>query len=211
MVSLFCQIYQELRHTPQSVTYVLLTFLSLMVAFGVLSSNLPALWQAFLPTLLMGLSYGVTSLSLDPLFREDWEDGTLEWRMSEGRSLEAYVLAKIVAHWVRFGIPLTGMVGVISGFTSFPLLVGVALTTLTLTLLGAIGSALCLNTRASTSILLPLLTLPLGIPVMVVSMAAITEPTAGLSSCLALQGGLFMMACALSLVACPFALRLALR
>lgn len=211
MVSLFHQVRQELSDAPQSVAHILLVFVSLIVAFGVLSSNYPAIWQAFLPTLLMGLSYGIMSLSLGQLFREDWEDGTLEWWVSENKSLEVYVLAKITAHWFRLGIPLTGIVGMISGLASLPLLMGVALTTLTLTLLGAIGSALCLNIKASASILLPLLTLPLGIPMMLVSMAAITDPTANLSSYLTLQGGLLLMACALSLIACPFALRLALR
>lgn len=211
MGSLRTQIYEELRHTPQSAVHVLLVFLSLMGAFGVLSSPHPTVWQAFLPTLLMGLSYGVISLSLDQLFREDWEDGTLEWRMSEGKSMEAYGLTKILMHWIRLGVPLTGIVGVITEFTSFSLIFGIAITTLTLIFQGSIASALCLNTKASSSVLLPLLTLPLGIPMMIVSMAAVTDPTVGMSSYLTLQGGLFLMSVALSLLACPFALRLALR
>ena len=61
------------------------------------------------------------------------------------------------------------------------------------------------------SILFLFLTLPPGVPIMIVSMAAITNPATAFSSYPAFQGGLFLMACALSLVACPFALRLALR
>ena len=151
------------------------------------------------------------SLSLDHLFREDWEDGTLEWWMSEGKPLEGYVFVKILSHWLRLGLPLTGTVGVITGFTSFPLIFGVALTTLTLIFLGSIASALCLNARANTSMLLPLLILPFSIPMMVVSMAAVADPAGTINSHLVLQGGLFFMSVALSLVACPFALRLALR
>jgi ABC-type transport system involved in cytochrome c biogenesis permease component len=85
------------------------------------------------------------------------------------------------------------------------------MTSLTLIFLGAIASALCLNTKANSLILLPLLILPLGIPMMIVSMAAVADPTAGVSSYLMLQSGLFFMSVALSLLACPFALRLALR
>ena len=211
MGSLLKQMYCELRYTSQWALHVLLIFLSLIIAFGVLSSKEPDLWQAFLPVLLMGLSYGVISLSLDHLFRDDWEDGTLEWLMSEERSLEVYVLAKILVHLVRLGIPLVIIVGVITGFTSFSLIYGIAITTLTLIFLGAIPSALCLNTKRNSSILLPLLILPLGIPMMVVSMAAVIDLTVGIYSYLALQGGLFLMSVALSLIACPFALRLALR
>jgi heme exporter protein B len=132
------QIYEELKLTPQAVAHVLLVFLSLIVAFGVLSSNHPSMWQTFLPTLLMGLSYGVISLSLDQLFREDWEDGTLEWRMSQNTYLEGYVFVKILAHWIRLGLPLTMIVGLITSFGSLPLVLGVGMTTLSLTFLGAV-------------------------------------------------------------------------
>ena len=211
MNKLIQQMRQDLFSSAQYVIHVLIVFLSLVVAFGILSSSRPALWQAFLPTLLLGLSYGVMSLSLDQLFREDWEDGTLEWRISEGMSLEIYVFAKIMTHWLRLSLPLTGIVGIISGFSSFPLLIGVATSTLFLTFLGAIGSALCLTVKAHTSFLLPLLTLPIGIPMIIVSMGAISDPTATTLSYIALQGGLSLMAIALSMIAAPFALKLALR
>ena len=211
MGNLSTQIYAELKGTSPSAFHVLLVFLSLVIAFGILSSNHPNLWGAFLPTLLMGLSYGVISLSLDGLFREDWNDGTIEWWVSEGKSLEVYAVIKILSHWIRLGIPLAGIAGVITGFKSFSLVFGVAATTLIVILLGAIASALSLTLKASSSVLLPLLTLPLGIPMMIVSMATVADPTAGVSSYLMLQGGLFFMSAALSLLACPFALRLALR
>lgn len=211
MGSFLHHIWQDMNDARQSAVHVLLVFMSLIVAFGLLSSHHPNLWQGFLPTLLMGLSYGVVSLSLDQLFREDWDDGTLEWWVSEGKALEVYVLAKILAHWIRLGLPLTAIIGVISGFTSFSLILGVALTTLVLTLLGAIGSALCLGAKSNTSTVLPLLTLPLGIPMIIVSMAAIKDPMTGASSYMALQGGLLLIAVAISFSACPFALRLSLR
>ena len=211
MGKLIKQMSQDLFSSAPSVVHILLVFLSLVLAFGVLSSSHPALWHAFLPTLLLGLSYGVMSLSHDQLFREDWEDGTLEWRMSEGMILEAYVFAKIITHWIRLGLPLTAIVGVISGFSSIPLIMGIATSTLVLTFLGAIGSALCLTAKAHTTFLLPLVTLPIGIPMIIVSMASISHPTTAFLSYLSLQGGLLLMAAALSLTAVRFALKLALR
>ncbi|MBM3468672.1 MAG: hypothetical protein FJX71_04495 [Alphaproteobacteria bacterium] len=213
MVNFIRQIRQDLYRTPQSILQVLFVFLNLMIAFGLLSSNHPDLWQAFLPILLIGLSCGIVSLSLDQLFREDWEDGSIEWLMSEGKSIEIYILARIITHWLRLGIPLVLFVGLISGFASYLLLFGVATATLTLMLLGAVGSALCLNTSANNAILLPLLTLPLGIPIMIVSMGSLinTSVSGGAFPYFLLQGGLLLIACALSLVACPFALRLSLR
>jgi heme exporter protein B len=159
----------------------------------------------------MGLSYGVMSLSLDQIFQEDWNDGTLEWWISENKSLESYVFLKISIHWIRLGLPMTLIVGILIGFSSWPLVIGVTMTTLTLTLLGAIPSALCLTAKANTSILLPLLTLPLAIPIMIVSMAAVYNPTAAMSSYVMLQMGLLLLAAALFFAATPFALRLSLR
>lgn len=189
----------------------LLVFLSLVVAFGLLTANQPPLWEAFLPILLLGLSYAVSTLSLHSLFREDWEDGTLEWLISEGSSLETYTFGKIFTHWMCIGIPLTALVGLISGFSCLPLIFGVAVTSLTVVFLGAIGSALCLTTSSQNVILLPLLILPLGIPMMLVSMGSIMDATANMASYVYLQIGLFLIAGALSLIACPFALRLSLR
>lgn len=211
MANFFTQVRWELYERLPSTSHVLLVFVSLMVVFGLLSSNQPTVWQAFLPVLLMGLSYGVVSLSLGPLFQEDWEDGTLEWRVSKENSLEVYVLVKILSHWVSLGVPLTGLTGILTGFSSFSLLLGIAMTTLALTALGAIGSALCLGAKANQAVLLPLLTLPLGVPMMLVSMAPVISSLVRPDSYLLLQIGILFMACALCLLACPFALRIALR
>jgi heme exporter protein B len=210
LADFFYFLRQDLSRISQAVTYILLVFLSLVITFGVISSPRPDLWQAFLPLLLMGLSYGIMSLSLDSLFREDWEDGTLEWIMSKRESLEIYVLTKILTHWLHLGIPLTVIVGVVSGFSSASLMSGVALTTLSLTLLGATGSALCLMTK-NGSFLLPLLTLPLSLPMMIISMGAAMTATNDVTYYMMLQVGLLCMAFAISLIACPFALRLSLR
>lgn len=211
MGNLYHSIIQEVFHVPQFVIRIILVFLSLIAAFGILSSHHPQLWEQFLSTLLMGLSYGVMSLSLDHLFQEDWEDGTLEWWMSENKSLEIYVTLKILIHWIRIGIPMIIITGIITGFSSWTLLLGVTVTTLTLALLGAIPSALCLSAKAGSSFLLPLLILPLGIPIMIVSMAAVHNISAALSSYLFLQLGLLLLFAALFYAATPFALRLSLR
>ena len=47
-----------------------------------------------------------TMLSLDSLFREDFEDGNLEQIALGVLPLEAVVLAKALAHWITTGLPL---------------------------------------------------------------------------------------------------------
>jgi heme exporter protein B len=46
-------------------------------------------------------------LSLDRLFQADFEDGTLDLLAMGPRSLESIAAAKIAAHWLTTGLPLT--------------------------------------------------------------------------------------------------------
>lgn len=211
MGNLFFQFRTYLMQPLHNAISLMLVFGSLVVAFGILTTHHPDLWNNFLPILMMGLSYGMISLSLDQLFREDWEDGTLEWRMSESQSIEKYIFIKILMHWVRISGPIILLIGLITAFSSLQLLIAIAMTTLCLTLLGAIGSAVCLTAKSNTSYILPIITLPLGIPMMLVGMAAIQDPQAVQSSYNLLQAGLLLISVAISFAACPFALKLALR
>ncbi|MEE4299647.1 MAG: heme exporter protein CcmB, partial [Pseudomonadales bacterium] len=48
-----------------------------------------------------------TLLGLEALFRRDREDGTLEQLVLRARPLQLAVLARMVAHWLVTGLPLT--------------------------------------------------------------------------------------------------------
>ncbi len=43
---------------------------------------------------------------MDRLFRDDWQDGSLEQLMLLPTPLVAVVLVKVVAHWMMSGLPL---------------------------------------------------------------------------------------------------------
>ncbi len=66
------------------------------------------------PQLLARIAPGViwiaallaTVISLDALFRSDFEDGTLEQFIISGHPLTLISLAKIVAHWLVAGLPI---------------------------------------------------------------------------------------------------------
>jgi heme exporter protein B len=211
MGKMFYQFKASLLQPLHSVISLVLIFGSLVIVFGILTTYKPDVWIQFLPILLLGLSYAMISLSLDQLFREDLEDGTLEWRMSESQSLETYIFIKILTHWTRITGPIIILIGIVTGFSSQELLIAIATTTLCLTLVGAIGSALCLAAKSNASFILPIIIFPLGIPMMLVGMSAIQDPQAVQSSYHPLQAGLLLTSAAVSFAACPFALRLALR
>ena len=211
MADLMRRFCKELSAQSQPAGQVLLIFLSLYSSFGILFPASVFTAAGFRPTLLMGLGYLVTSLSVVHLFQDDFSDGTLEWRLGQGYPLEPYVLVRMIAHWLHFGFPLTLLVGILAAFDPWPFIMGIALTTLTLTALGAVGSALCLHIPSGRFIMVPLLILPLGIPIMIVSMGFLANPSGNQWLCTAFQFGLFFMASGLSLIACPYALRLSLK
>ena len=164
------------------------------------------LWVA---ALLAGL------LSLESLFREDAQDGTLEQMLLSGQPLAALALAKTAAHWLLTGLPLTLMAPVLGIALGVPgsampgILSSLALGTVTLSLVGAVGAALTLGVRRG-GVLLGLLTLPLTVPTLVFGARATELAIAGegLSGALYLLAALAVLAVTLAPLAVAAALRI---
>ena len=113
-------------------------------------------------------------LSLDTLFRADYEDGTLEQVLLSPHPLPVLVLAKIISHWLVTGFPMILLAPLLGVFMYLPgegisvLMLTLVLGTPILSLVGAIGMALTVGLRRG-GMLLSLLVLPLYIPVLIFS------------------------------------------
>jgi heme exporter protein B len=124
-------------------------------------------------------------LSLERLFLADYEDGSLEALALMPLPLEFQVLAKALAHWLTTGLPLTVVAPLLALLLHLPsagygaLVLGMALGTPTLSLVGAIGAALTLGARRG-GVLLSLLVLPLFIPVLIFGVGAVEAAVTGL-------------------------------
>jgi heme exporter protein B len=153
-------------------------------------------------------------LALDRMFQLDWEDGTLELIRLSPLPLELAVLAKCLAHWLVSGVPVllaTPFVAVLlkldMGILPM-LLVGMALGTPVLSLMGSVGAALTLGARRG-GVLMSLLVLPLEIPVLIFGVGAADGAimhSTGMGQ-LFILGALF----AAALPLCPLAAAAALR
>jgi heme exporter protein B len=158
-----------------------------------------------------------SQLSLDGLFREDAEDGTLEQMVLSGQPLAALVLGKTAAHWVITGLPLTLMAPVVGFALGVPvaampgILCALALGTVSLSLIGAMGASLTLGVRRG-GVLLSLLTLPLAVPVLIFGARATELAIAGegLTGVLYLLGSLAVLALTLAPLAAAAAVRIGL-
>jgi heme exporter protein B len=62
--------------------------------------------QVIAPGVIWVAALLAAMLSLDTLFRSDFEDGTLEQIALSAHSLPLLVLAKVLAHWLITGLPL---------------------------------------------------------------------------------------------------------
>lgn len=115
-----------------------------------------------------------TLMSLDVMFRGDFEDGSLEQVVISETSLFVYVLAKVTVHWIVSGLPLVLLMPFV-GLALFLETEAIVMMTLalllvspTLSLLGAIGAALTVGlTRGG--LLVTILILPLYVPVLILS------------------------------------------
>lgn len=153
-------------------------------------------------------------LSVDGIFRSDFEDGSLEHMLVSPQSLLLLVLAKVTTHWLISGFclalvsPILGLMLFLpsEGYTS--LVYSLLLGTPTLSLIGAIGAALTVGLRKG-GILISLLVLPLYIPVLIFGASSVHAGSMGLP----IQGYLALLAAmlALSIALAPFAIVAALK
>jgi len=173
-------------------------------------------------TTLQGIAPGViwvaallaAMLSLDSLFRSDFEDGTLEQMALSAHSLPILVLAKVLAHWLVTGLPLILLAPFLGILLFLPenamltLIATLALGTPVLSLVGAIGVALTVGLRRG-GVLLSLLVLPLYIPVLIFAAGAVNNAAMGFP----VVGQLYFLGAllSLSLTLAPFATASALR
>ncbi|GEM74358.1 heme exporter protein CcmB [Vibrio sagamiensis] len=153
-------------------------------------------------------------LSLERLFRDDFQDGALEQMMLMPIPLQLVIISKVIAHWLLTGLPLILISPLIAILLSldfntwlavvFTLMVG----TPTLSFIGAIGVALTVGLQKG-GVLLSLLLLPLFTPILIFATAAIDAASLGMAynGQLAILGAMLVAAMTLT----PFAISASLR
>lgn len=155
-----------------------------------------------------------TLLSLETMFRPDYQDGTLEQCLIQPRSLELAMLGKILAHWSATGFllaifsPLLCVTFDIPTEQIWVLFLGLILGTPSLSLIGAIGAALTVTLHRG-GVLIAIIILPLYIPILIFGAGMLTQSTQGIP----ITSQLYTLAAilVLCLTLAPFAIASALR
>jgi heme exporter protein B len=153
-------------------------------------------------------------LTSERIFQQDYEDGSLDLLTLIDLPLELVVLAKALAHWLAVGLPVAVVAPLLGIFLNIELsaipvlLLAMALGSLALSLLAAIGGAVTAGLRRG-GLLVSLLILPLYVPVLVFGLSATVQNSgpAGSSNSLLVLTAIVLV----SLVLQPWASAAALR
>lgn len=160
-----------------------LFFLLVATIFAVVGGDSPAALQALAPAVIWSAALLAGLLSQEGIFRPDDDNGFIEQALLSAQPLPLFVLAKVAAHWLLTGLPLTLMsplaallVGMSAG--GMPtLLLTLPLGTAVLSLLASFAAALTLGQK--NPLLATLLVMPLCIPVLIFSVAAVAAALSG--------------------------------
>lgn len=163
------------------------------------------LWVAALLSML---------LSMNRLFRDDFEDGSLEQLVLAPQPLVLLLLGKVLAHWLQMVLPLLLLTPAVAIAYDLPgeatrvLLLSLLLGTPALSLIGSITAALTVGLRQGAGVLAILL-LPLSIPVLIFGSRATDLAVGGMdtSGPLMLLGAMSILSASLA----PFGIAAALR
>jgi heme exporter protein B len=154
-------------------------------------------------------------LSLDNLYRADYEDGSLEQLLLSPQPLYFLVLAKNIAHWLISGLPVVILSPLLAYMLYLPseaywtMVLTLLIGTPVLSLFGSIGVALTVG-LGSRGLILAVIVLPLSTPVLIIGAKAVTDVMFGLpvSSHFALLGAILALALTMAPLASAAALRI---
>ena len=170
---------------PAELANPLVFFAIVIALFPLAVGPESQLLQSISPGLIWVAALLAVLLSLDGLFRSDFEDGSLEQWVVSPHPLALLVLAKVLAHWLVSGLALVLLAPLLGLMLGMPasalpvLLMSLLLGTPILSLLGAVGAALTVGLKRG-GLLLALLILPLYIPVLILGSGALQAALQGL-------------------------------
>ncbi|MBS62622.1 heme exporter protein CcmB [Salinisphaera sp.] len=192
----------------------LLFFVLVVALFPLGTGASPAILVTVSPALIWMSVLLAALLSLQRLFKPDYEDGTLEQYLLSPEPLALIALAKVLAYWLASGLifvlasPLLVLLLGVPASAVPVIMASLLLGTPTLGLVGAIGTALTLSLPRA-GLLLSLLIFPLYVPVLIFGAGAMRAAIEGLPA----AGALYLLAALLMLgiSTAPFAIAAALK
>ena len=205
--------FQLIQNNEEVLNPLFFLFLAISL-FALATGGGPDVLRDYAPAIIWVLVLLANLLSLESLFRRDYDDGTLELLVLKAEPAFLALLAKVIVHWTFSGLAMTLLAPLAALILYLPasalptLMLGLLLGTPALSLIGAVGAALTVGLKRGGA-LLALLVLPLYVPVLIFGAGAVLEQMAGIETLAQIYWlGVITMA---SLTLAPFAIQAALR
>tara|TARA_B100001564_G_C20654467_1_gene678499 strand:+ start:1194 stop:1862 length:669 start_codon:yes stop_codon:yes gene_type:complete len=119
-------------------------------------------------------------LNLETIFKDDYDDGTLDMFVVNDKYLELDVMAKVLSHWILSNLPvviIAPLLCIILGLdasTSYVLFISLLVGTPTMSLVGSIAAALTISLKKN-KILISIVVLPMYIPILIFGTSAVNN------------------------------------
>ncbi|MDA7841676.1 heme exporter protein CcmB [Gammaproteobacteria bacterium] len=156
-------------------------FLIIIIFFNISTSYVEkVIILELLPLMIWISCLLICILNLETIFKEDYDDGTLEMFLIKDDDIELGILIKILSHWLLSNLPivivapLIAMVLGLDATTTLTLFVTLLIGTPTMSLIGSIAAALTISLRKN-KILISIIVLPLYIPILIFGTSAVNN------------------------------------
>ena len=156
-------------------------FLIIIIFFNISTSYVEKVIMLELLPLMIWIScLLICILNLETIFKEDYDDGTLEMFLIKDDGIELGILIKILSHWLLSNLPivivapLIAMVLGLDTTTTLTLFITLLIGTPTMSLIGSIAAALTISLRKN-KILVSIIVLPLYIPILIFGTSAVNN------------------------------------
>ena len=197
---------------PVMYLFIIMVFFNISISYvdkNIITELLPLMvWMSCLL---------ICVLNLETIFREDFDDGTLDMFIINDRHMERDIIAKIMSHWILSNLPIAiiaPILTIILGLdtdTSFVLFITLLIGTPTMSLIGSIAAALTISLKKN-KILVSIIVLPMYIPILIFGTSAVNNSYFNISynSELIMMIIIFLIFLLVSPIACSKALKISL-
>lgn len=184
---LFATIKRSLLLTfrqPSDLLNPLFFFVLVLALFPLGVGPSEQMLQLIAPGVIWVAALLATLLSMESLFRGDFDDGSLDQILVSQSSLLVVTAGKIVAHWLSTGLPLVllspllGLMFSVNEAGIEGIVISLLLGTPVLSLLGAVGASLTVGLKKG-GVLIALLVMPLYVPVLILGTALVETAQLG--------------------------------
>jgi len=179
--SIFLKEILLIRRSGYESLFPIIYLFIIMVFFNISLSYVEKIvMQELIPIMIWISCLLICVFNIENIFKDDYEDGTLEIFLIGHQNLEVTVLAKVLSHWLISNIPIiltAPIIALVLGIdsqTTFILFISLIIGTPTLSLIGSIAAALTVSLKKN-KILVSIIVLPLYVPILIFGTSAVNN------------------------------------